>query len=156
MLSLFYSLIIMFVASFFIQFIIMSFIMINNPLDFRVSYGKLYMSLIMAFFMCLVELGMYNIAVPEMSKFFYIPFLLILIILIYLYRNQVYIQDKDYLKEMIEHHSMAVLTSKNISKKTDNMKVKELSNNIINTQESEIDKMKSILNDIQPNKKIDS
>jgi len=71
---------------------------------------------------------------------------------IYLYRKQVGISDKEYLEEMIEHHSMALLTSENIVKKTDNYEVSKLAKNIIQQQEDEINKMRSIIANID-NKK---
>ena len=56
-----------------------------------------------------------------------------------------YIDDEDYLREMIEHHSMALLTSEKIVKKTDNYDVAALSKIILQTQTDEIIKMRDIL-----------
>jgi uncharacterized protein (DUF305 family) len=66
-------------------------------------------------------------------------------IFIYLYRNQIYIGDKDYLEDMIEHHSMALLTSDEILQKTNSERVKKLAENIITTQEKEIEYMKELI-----------
>jgi uncharacterized protein (DUF305 family) len=52
----------------------------------------------------------------------------------YLYRKQTYINDKQYLEGMIEHHSMALFTSQEILKKTDNYDVAKLAKNIIQNQ----------------------
>jgi len=65
----------------------------------------------------------------SISIFYYLFFGLLLVIFVYLYRNQVYIYDKDYLNEMIEHHSMALLTSEEILQKTGNERVKRLAEN---------------------------
>jgi uncharacterized protein (DUF305 family) len=46
---------------------------------------------------------------------------------------------------MIEHHSMALLTSKQIIKKTDNSYVADIAQRIINTQEKEIHEMRNII-----------
>jgi uncharacterized protein (DUF305 family) len=62
-----------------------------------------------------------------------------------LYRNQIYIEDKDYLEEMIEHHSMAILTSDEILQKTKSERVKKLAETIVTTQEKEIEYMKQLL-----------
>jgi len=62
-----------------------------------------------------------------------------------LYRKQVAIKDKQYLEGMIEHHSMGILTSEEILKKTDNYDVAKLAKNIIQTQKDEIRIMKSII-----------
>jgi len=69
----------------------------------------------------------------------------LLILFIYLYRKQVAIKDKQYLEGMIEHHSMALLTSKEILKKTDDYNIAKLAKNIISSQETEIKTMKSLL-----------
>ena len=76
----------------------------------------------------------------------FLLFVFLTILSIVLYRNRILIGDNDFLNEMIEHHSMALLTSKDILKKTKNTELTELANNIINTQEKEIDKMNQILN----------
>jgi uncharacterized protein (DUF305 family) len=45
---------------------------------------------------------------------------------------------------MIEHHSMALLTSEEILQKTESERVKRLAENIIITQEKEIEYMKQL------------
>ena len=65
---------------------------------------------------------------------------------IYLYRKQIAIKDKQYLEGMIEHHSMALLTSKEILKKTDDYNIAKLAKNIIEAQENEIKIMRDLLN----------
>ena len=56
-----------------------------------------------------------------------------------------YIYDKDYLNEMIEHHSMALLTSNKILEKTDNYNVAKLAKEILQKQQDEIIVMKDLL-----------
>jgi uncharacterized protein (DUF305 family) len=46
---------------------------------------------------------------------------------------------------MIEHHSMAILTSNKILEKTDNYNIAKLAKNILQTQEDEINVMKDLL-----------
>jgi uncharacterized protein (DUF305 family) len=46
---------------------------------------------------------------------------------------------------MIEHHSMAILTSEEILKKTDSYDVAKLAKNIIQTQTDELREMERIL-----------
>jgi len=55
-----------------------------------------------------------------------------------------YINDKEYLDEMIEHHSMALLTSGEILQKTQSERVRKLAENIMMTQEAEIKYMKQL------------
>jgi uncharacterized protein (DUF305 family) len=46
---------------------------------------------------------------------------------------------------MIEHHSMAILTSEEILQKTNSERVKKLAENIITTQQKEINYMKELI-----------
>ena len=64
----------------------------------------------------------------------------------FLLRKQLLINDNQWLKRMISHHSTALTTSKNIIRKTKNKKLETLAKNIINTQKNEIDFMKNLIN----------
>lgn len=143
-----YSIGMMFVFSFVIQYLIMSYIMTNSYKDVVSSKGKLYASLIMALFMCLVEILMHDLYTQSFSKNYYIVFIILLTLVIIFYRKQVFINDKDYLNGMIEHHSMAVLTSNKALSKTKDGTVSQLASNIIKTQEQEIDVMKKKVKDL--------
>lgn len=142
------SLFIMISGSFIIQFVIMSSLMTNNPLNIRSSVGKFYISVIMAILMGLLEVAMYDYHMSSISIFYYLFLVLILAIFVYLYRTQTYIYDNDYLNEMIEHHSMALLTSEEILQKTSSERVKRLAENIISTQQAEIEYMSRLQNTI--------
>lgn len=131
------SIIIMFVSMFIIQYVFMSYIMTNQVDNITNSLGKVYMSTIMGLLMIIImsydniqNLGIY---------------ICLLILCIYLYKIQFGVNDKNYIREMIEHHSMALLTSKQIIKKTDNSYVADIAQRIINTQESEIQEMRNII-----------
>ena len=76
---------------------------------------------------------------------FIIGILLSVMITIFLLRKQNYVNDKQWLKRMISHHSTALTTSHKIYNKTNDKKIKELAKNIIQTQEDEIKIMKSLL-----------
>ena len=62
-----------------------------------------------------------------------------------LLRQQLLVDDKQWLRRMISHHSTALTTSHKIYNKTSNPKLKKLSKEIIDTQEKEIQLMKSML-----------
>ena len=140
-----YSLYTMIIGSFIIQFIVMSCIMTNSYKNITFSVGKFYMSVIMALLMGLLEVFMFDIHMRIISLYYYLILFFILSIFIYLYRNQIYIEDKDYLTEMIEHHSMALLTSNEILQKTQSERIKKLAESILTTQEKEIEYMKQLL-----------
>ena len=140
-----YSLYTMLVGSFIIQFIVMSCIMTNSYKNITFSVGKFYMSVIMALLMGLLEVFMFDIHMRIISLYYYLILCFMLSIFIYLYRNQIYIEDKDYLTEMIEHHSMAVLTSDEILQKTQSERVKKLAEAILTTQKKEIEYMRQLI-----------
>ena len=135
------SLWMMMFGSFAIQYFVMSAIMTNSPTNIRATTGKFYVSCIMALLMGLLEVAMYDYHMSSLSVPYYLSLIFSLIIFVYLYRNQFYINDKDYLNEMIEHHSMALLTSEEILQKTGSERVKRLAENIIETQQKEIEYM---------------
>ena len=135
----------MMIGSFIIQIIVMSGIMTNSYKNITFSLGKFYMSVIMALLMGILEVLMYDNHMNSLSVYYYLSLFFVLVTFIYLYRNQIYINDKDYLNEMIEHHSMALLTSEEILQKTNSEKVKKIAENIVTTQEKEIEYMKLLV-----------
>ena len=141
-----YSLWFMMISSFIIQFIFMSSIMTNSYQNITFSVGKFYLSVIMALLMGLIEVLMFDVHMKTISGIFYLSLIFLLVTFVYIYRNQVYIDDKEYLKEMIEHHSMALLTSEEILQNTHSERVKKLAENIISTQEKEIEYMRKLIN----------
>lgn len=76
---------------------------------------------------------------------FFIGIFLSILVSVTLLRKQILINDKQWLRRMISHHSTALTTSGKILKKTKNPKVKKLANEIIKTQNKEIAQMKSII-----------
>ena len=67
------------------------------------------------------------------------------IVSIFLLRKQLFVNDKQWLKRMISHHSTAITTSNEINQKTNNPEIKKISKQIIDNQTKEIQKMKSLL-----------
>ena len=142
--NLYSSLLIMFITSFLIQYYLMSWIMSNSFENVTNSVGKFYLSVLMGLFMVLVELLMTRpTTMANLMACFSI--LVFIGIFITFYKKQIFIGDKEYVSEMIEHHSMAVLTSEEILKKTQNQKVANLATSIVETQTKEIEEMKELI-----------
>ena len=141
-----HTMVVMFVGSFLIQYFLMPPIMVNNRLYITNNIGKAYMSVIMALFMILLEVMMHDHQYHVLSLNLYVSIIAGLVLFVYLYRKQIAINDKQYLEGMIEHHSMGILTSEEILKKSDNYDVVKLAKNIIQTQEDEIKIMRGLLN----------
>ena len=135
----------MFIGSFIIQYLLMSLIMVNNIGDFTNSLGKFYMAIIMGLYMIVVEVMMHDHHYDVFSTKYYVIFGALLVAFILLYRTQQFITDRQYLEGMIEHHSMAILTSNKILEKTDNYNVAKLAKEILQKQQDEIIVMKDLL-----------
>ena len=144
-----HTLIVMFIGSFIIQYFFMSTIMASSMENITNSLGKVYLSIIMGLYMMILEIMMHDHQYGVFSMKYYIMIGCLVGFFIYLYRAQKYITDKEYVKEMIEHHSMALLTSNKILEKTDNYNVSKLAKNIIQKQEDEIRDMKGMLTNLQ-------
>jgi len=144
-----HTLAVMFIGSFIIQYFFMSTIMASSIENITNSLGKVYLSIIMGLYMVVLEIMMHDHQYGVFSMKYYIMIGCLVGFFIYLYRVQKYITDNEYLKEMIEHHSMALLTSNSILEKTDNYNVSKLAKNIIQKQQDEIRDMKGMLINLQ-------
>jgi len=69
---------------------------------------------------------------------------LAIVVLTYFIRNQVFIDDSQYMKGMIPHHSMAILMSDKIREKTSDPYVQHIADEIIKTSGDEIAYIKSL------------
>ena len=116
-----------------------------NDLYFS-SKTLVYSALLMASNMCILEIFMHYSMKKHFYIYYFLFFILLTIILIFFLRKQIFINDKDWLKRMISHHSTAITTSKKISQKTNNKEIKNLAESIILNQEKEIIFMKKLLN----------
>lgn len=107
-------------------------------------YMALYMGAVMAIIMLAFMLGMYsnrkaNIAIFAGAAVLFATSL-------YLVRSQDTIDDVAWMKAMIPHHSIAILTSTraNIS----DPRVRKLADDIIEAQKKEIEEMKALIVDL--------
>ena len=114
--------------------------------DLYLSLTLFYGGLLMASNMIWAHEIVHVIAMGKMNyKLFIFGILLSVSITIFLLRKQFIVDDKQWLKRMISHHSTALTTSHNIYKKTNDPRIKKLSKEIIDTQEREISEMKSMI-----------
>lgn len=144
-----HTIVVMFVGSFLIQYFLMSPITTYNRSDITNNVSKVYMSTIMGLFMVFLEIMMHDNQYNVLSVTSYVILASLLGLFIYLYRKQVAVNDKQYLEEMIEHHSMALLTSNQILEKTSDYNVAKIAKNIIQKQEDEIREMRDVINRIE-------
>lgn len=99
-------------------------------------YGSVFMASSMVFFESLVFMPMK-------------PLLLTMFVLMFgsavCIRYQIGIDDTMYLRDMIPHHSMAVLTSRPRVQSAKNPRVQKLAETMLSAQLAEINQMKNIL-----------
>jgi hypothetical protein len=112
---------------------------IDNWDDFRFSLNDFYMVGLMTGWM-LFFMGLFTLQVGKT-----ISGLIVVIIFFALIRTQAFVNEIQYLKGMIPHHSMAILMSKRLEKKPNS--IQHLLDQIIQTQKKEIIIMKQYLGD---------
>ena len=138
-----------------IMFIIMVIIgMLFNPMnvlayrinDLYISLTLFYGGLLMASNMIWAHEIVHYLSMNHFNIYiFCIGIMLSIFVSVYLLRTQLYVNDSQWLRRMISHHSTALTTSHIIYNKTNNLKLKKLASEIIDTQEKEIKLMKSML-----------
>jgi hypothetical protein len=69
------------------------------------------------------------------------------VVALWLSRSQHFVDDREYMKGMVPHHSIAILTSERSD--LDDLRVCELANGIIRSQRVEIDEMQWLIDDIE-------
>ncbi len=117
---------------------VMPFAMIDSPAAYKISLNQVYAAIMMGSFMVFVEGLVHTLSAWVWFLFGTLFFGTLLAI-----RNQWGITDKQYLLDMIPHHSMAVLTSKHVLSRPST--VHPLAKQILEAQQKEIELMKSML-----------
>jgi len=145
-----YLVFIIFSVTFFIQYFIMSYILINNKQNIKNSTGKIYLSIILGLLLTLVQVIIHDISTLQISTKYYGAIISLIIIFIIFYRMQFFVNDKNYLENVVEQYSATLLISNQISKKTKNESIKKLAENIVKNKTKEIEMMNEIINQIKP------
>ena len=125
----------MFIIMFFSGLLSTMNIWVDKYEDIRLSINDLYMTLLMSGWMFLF-MGLFY-----QEKIILIIGVLLIIINIWCIRTQFLVTEEQYKLAMIPHHSMAVHMSKKLLEKENN--IQSFATNIINTQENEINFMKT-------------
>ena len=110
--------------------------------DIRIHLNDIYMALLMCGW-SLIFMGLYYINLSIL-----LIGIIITSLIVYCIRTQLFIDETQYIKGMIPHHSMAILMSNKLLQKMYNNTInitpgiKKLANSIIINQENEINFMK--------------
>lgn len=130
--------------SFFIMYIVM-FLNITKISHFYISVTRIYMALLMVFPMSILMILSMKDMYTEKKKnmtFILVSTLGFFITLIGL-RNQIFVNDNQYIKAMIPHHSSAIMVSENNTYK--NPELDQLAKDIIKAQKREIELMQRLI-----------
>lgn len=111
------------------------------------TYMAIYMGAAMAVIMLGFMLNMYKNKKANLAIF--AGSLIVFAASLFLVRSQVTVQDNAWMKAMIPHHSIAIMTSERAE--IDDVRVKELANEIIKAQRREIKEMDWLIQDIAEN-----
>ncbi|MBL9090572.1 MAG: DUF305 domain-containing protein [Planctomycetaceae bacterium] len=113
------------------------------------SETRLYMSLLMGAAMSVVMLsfmlGMYRDR--RLNAAVYLAAAVVFATSLWLVRSQATVDQISYMRAMIPHHSIAILTSERAE--IEDPRVRSLADGIIATQRREIDEMKSLIAELQ-------
>lgn len=131
-----------------VSFLIMYLVMFLNVAEFNHIYNSLtrfYMTTLMIATMAIsMLLFMWKMYPNKKLNIGIITFSTILFLgTFYLLRTQTPINDVQYMKAMIPHHSSAIMTSSNVEFQDED--VKKLAEDIIIAQEKEIKQMKAMI-----------
>ena len=117
----------------------------------RWSETRFYMTLIMGAGMAVVMLrymrGMYD--QRKMNLAIFLGSFIVFAAALWLVRSQATVQDSSYMSAMIPHHSIAILTSERAE--IQDVRVRELADEIIRAQRREIKEMAWLIEDIKQN-----
>tara|TARA_B110000211_G_scaffold218570_1_gene263514 strand:- start:4014 stop:4412 length:399 start_codon:yes stop_codon:yes gene_type:complete len=113
--------------------------------DLYISRTLFYGGLLMASNMMWAHEIVHYLSIGHFNVFIFFIGIILSSSISLLLRQQLLVDDKQWLKRMIPHHSTALTTTHKIYNKTNNPKIKDLAKEIIDTQEKEIQLMKSML-----------
>lgn len=111
------------------------------------AYMALLMGSTMAIVMLVFMLGMYPNKVVNFAIFGGAGS--VFVICLWLVRSQATVGEISWMKAMIPHHSIAILTSERAT--IDDPRVRELADEIIRAQRNEIAEMKVLITDLEDN-----
>lgn len=115
------------------------------------SETRFYMTFIMGAAMAVIMLtfmrGMYSN--QKVNLAIYLGSLVVFVVALFLVRSQTTVQDVSYMRAMIPHHSIAIMTSERAE--IEDVRVRELADAIIEAQRREIKEMNWLIDDILEN-----
>jgi len=128
----------------FLAMYVLMYAMVYKFVDVYPNLNQLYMAGIMTAPMLILEILFMGVMYKNLTKNVLMCVGIFVFILFFIFiRKQTAIDNKQFLKSMIPHHSGAILMCKNAS--FDDPEIEQLCQKIIPSQQTEIDQMKQIL-----------
>lgn len=132
------------ITSFIIMYVVM-FLNMDDISHYHTSATRIYMAILMVTPMAVVMMLMMGKMYPnkKLNSAIVISSIVVFGIVLTALRTQTPVNDVQYMKAMIPHHSSAIMTSKHAN--IQDPEVKKLSQQIIKSQEKEIAQMEAML-----------
>lgn len=124
----------MFMFTFIINMVIIPLIIGSSFKDISFNMSKFYLSVIVGLLVVLSQIFSFDLLNGTKSKTNYIIYIFLLILYIYLYRKQMFIDDVNFLKDIKEKNSSLILITNRQSK---NNRINSFSRYIYNTLNKE-------------------
>ena len=125
----------MFIFTFIVNMFILPLLISNSYKDITINMNKIYLSIIFGLLLVISQGYSFDILHKTSTKKDYIIYIFLLVLYIYLYRNQMFVNDKNLLKDIKEKNSSIIQISK--STKTKNPRIKSFYDYINNTLEKQ-------------------
>lgn len=136
-----------FSVNFIIQYFVFTAMLLNSISDFTHNLSKFYIAMIVGLVMVMLDIVIHKVDYNTLNIPLFITISSLLILFLYLYRIQYAIDDNEYLKQLKENDSAALLISKAMEAKTNTYEVAKITKNIIqNDSRDFIDIARSKLN----------
>ena len=152
----FIELLFIIIVTFVVQYFIMSWITTDTYSNITNSLNKIYLSSISSLLVAFLYILLTDFKDNTMSCNYYVRFAIAIGLLVYGYRKQYGIDEYDWFNTMIEKQSEGILLSQNMTKQKTNgsqidLMSSELANQIVKTQQIQIDILKELKSQIKPN-----
>ena len=128
----------------FVAMYILMYAMVDSFQNAYINVNQLYMVFMMTGAMMVIEICVMQSMYTKKVKIIVVSVSIVVIVLSFLFiRNQTAISDTEFLKSMITHHASAILMCEKATLKDPD--IKKLCSDIISSQQSQINWMKSKL-----------
>ena len=105
--------------------------LLNSLSDFTHNISKFYIASIVGLVMVMLDIIIHKIDYDTLNTPLFISVLSLLVLFLYLYRIQYAVNDNEYLKQLKENDSSALLISKAMEARTNTYEIAKITKNII-------------------------